>query len=512
MNKIETTLCLLKKDNNILLAMKKRGFGVGKYNGVGGKIEQSETPEQAMIRETQEEINVTPTKYEKVGLIEFQEYYKDKKEKVVFHLYLVYDWTGKPIESDEMNPKWFNIKDIPYDKMFPDDKYWLPLILQGKKIRAYFEFDKEWNLLTKKIQDLNRNITIILDGQAGSCGKGKICGYLAKKDDYKISTNNWSSNAGHTFVDKDGRKVSVSHLPIALVNPNTELLINAGAIITPKILFDEIDEYIDLIGNRKIYIHPRAMIILEKHREIEKKEIKSGSTFKGCAAAFTDKIMRKKDVVLAGDYFKNIDSKYKEKIIITDTSLIINESIDEVLIEGAQGQDLDINYGLSYPYVTSRMCSASQLIADAGCSPYKVKDIYMIIRPYPIRISNETNIGQQIYSGDYDGSKEISWKEVSKRCECNIELNEYTTVTKKVRRVFEMNWKRLKYNVMINQPTGIVVNFAQYIDWKAYKCKKYEELPEKVKKFISRVEAETKIPVIMVGTGEAEDDIIDIRE
>ena len=151
---LETTLCLLKKDNEILLAMKKRGFGIGKYNGVGGKIKQGETPEEAMIRETTEEINVTPIKYEKVGFIEFDEYYKGKKENVAFHLYFVTEWEGKPTESEEMNPKWFNIKDIPYDKMLPDDKHWLPLVLEGKRIKAYFDFDEDWNLISKKIEEL----------------------------------------------------------------------------------------------------------------------------------------------------------------------------------------------------------------------------------------------------------------------------------------------------------------------------------------------------------------------
>ena len=151
---LETTLCLLKKDNEILLAMKKRGFGIGKYNGVGGKIKQGETPEEAMIRETTEEINVTPIKYEKVGFIEFDEYYKGKKENVAFHLYFVTEWEGEPTESEEMNPKWFNIKDIPYDKMLPDDKHWLPLVLEGKRIKAYFDFDEDWNLISKKIEEL----------------------------------------------------------------------------------------------------------------------------------------------------------------------------------------------------------------------------------------------------------------------------------------------------------------------------------------------------------------------
>ncbi len=154
---LETTLCLLKKDNKILLAMKKKGFGEGKYNGVGGKIKKGETPEEAMIRETEEEILVTPTKYEKVGIIEFDEFYKGKKENVVFHLYIVSEWQGKPTESEEMNPRWFDIQKIPYDRMLPDDKYWLPLILEGKKIRAYFDFDEEWNLLYKRIDNLNNN-------------------------------------------------------------------------------------------------------------------------------------------------------------------------------------------------------------------------------------------------------------------------------------------------------------------------------------------------------------------
>lgn len=156
MNKLETTLSLLKKDNKILLAMKKRGFGEGKYNGVGGKIEGNETPEEAMIRETQEEINVTPIKYEKVGLIEFDEYYKGSKQNLVFHLYFVYEWEGIIKETEEMNPKWFDINNIPYDKMFPDDKFWLPLVLNGEKIKAYFDFDENWNLLSKNIDKLDK--------------------------------------------------------------------------------------------------------------------------------------------------------------------------------------------------------------------------------------------------------------------------------------------------------------------------------------------------------------------
>jgi len=100
MKKMETTLCLLRRNEEILLAMKKRGFGEGKYNGVGGKIEGTETPEATMLRETKEEIGVTPIQYEKVGVVSFDEFYKDEKVNLIFHLYMVTEWEGTPAESE----------------------------------------------------------------------------------------------------------------------------------------------------------------------------------------------------------------------------------------------------------------------------------------------------------------------------------------------------------------------------------------------------------------------------
>ena len=88
MKELETPLLFLRKENKILLARKKKGFGFGKWNGIGGKLEQGETPEQAMIRETEEEIFVTPTKNEKVGIINFIEYYKDELATINMHVYV----------------------------------------------------------------------------------------------------------------------------------------------------------------------------------------------------------------------------------------------------------------------------------------------------------------------------------------------------------------------------------------------------------------------------------------
>lgn len=136
MNELQTTLLYLLKDNQILLAMKKRGFGVGKYNGVGGKSEPGETIEQTMVRETQEEIGVTPTQYQKRGLLKFDQVVKGERKVVDVHVFTSRIFNGEPRETEEMKPEWYGVNQIPYDKMFQTDKIWLPKLLANC---AYFE-------------------------------------------------------------------------------------------------------------------------------------------------------------------------------------------------------------------------------------------------------------------------------------------------------------------------------------------------------------------------------------
>lgn len=142
-----TLLFLIKRDSDknikdILLAMKKRGFGVGKYNGVGGKVEIEERVEEAAIREAQEEIGVSIIEkdLEKVGSIDF--YFKFKPDwNQIVHIFFVENWTGDIKETEEMSPNWYGIVDIPYDKMWDDDKHWLPTAISGNKISGSFTFD-----------------------------------------------------------------------------------------------------------------------------------------------------------------------------------------------------------------------------------------------------------------------------------------------------------------------------------------------------------------------------------
>ena len=146
----QATLVYLIKDNLILLAMKKRGFGVGKWNGVGGKLNPGETIKEAAIRETKEEINITPTNMRQVAILSF--YTPDNpewnQEVTVFE---VDTWEGKPQETEEMSPQWFERNKIPYDSMWPDDKYWFPLVLSGKIIKADFMFSENGELSDYRI-------------------------------------------------------------------------------------------------------------------------------------------------------------------------------------------------------------------------------------------------------------------------------------------------------------------------------------------------------------------------
>lgn len=147
----QTTLLMILRGNQILLAEKKRGFGVGKINGVGGKVERGETIEQAMIRETQEEIGVTPINFTKMAIVTFDEWMNGERKLIVTNVYTATDYIGKIIETDEMKPKWFKLNEIPYNEMFEDDKIWLPEILKGNKLTAEFVYDKDFNMISYKM-------------------------------------------------------------------------------------------------------------------------------------------------------------------------------------------------------------------------------------------------------------------------------------------------------------------------------------------------------------------------
>lgn len=142
----DTTLVFLVKKSGgtiteVCLGLKKQGLGIGRWNGIGGKVEPGETIEVAAQREVQEEIKVQihePTKVAELACI----FSQCPTWNQLIHVYLVENWTGEPQESDEMKPQWFPATKLPFHTMWPDDPFWIPHVLQGKNLEASFTFEE----------------------------------------------------------------------------------------------------------------------------------------------------------------------------------------------------------------------------------------------------------------------------------------------------------------------------------------------------------------------------------
>lgn len=138
------TLCLLHTDTHVLLGKKKRGFGEGKWNGFGGKVEPGETIEEAALREMKEESGVDILGLKKAGVTQF--IFHENPEVLEVHIFRGVEHCGTPVETDEMFPEWFLHTEIPFSDMWPDDRHWMPYFFKEKFFFGKFFFDNENNL------------------------------------------------------------------------------------------------------------------------------------------------------------------------------------------------------------------------------------------------------------------------------------------------------------------------------------------------------------------------------
>jgi ADP-ribose pyrophosphatase YjhB (NUDIX family) len=141
----KSTLVFLVKGDEVLLAMKKRGFGEGRWNGVGGKVTDGETVEEAAKREAKEEIGVDVKSLQKVASLNF--FFPHVPTELRYNqevcVFLVVEWEGEPRESEEMKPQWHTMDSLPFENMWADDPLWLPRVLNGKKVQADFSFTED---------------------------------------------------------------------------------------------------------------------------------------------------------------------------------------------------------------------------------------------------------------------------------------------------------------------------------------------------------------------------------
>lgn len=148
------TLVFLRTDNQILLGLKKRGFGVNKWNGFGGKVEPNELIIDAAARELKEEccVDVKTSDLKNIGHLEFT--FEGEPTMMDVRVYSTSNFVGIPTETEEMSPKWYTYESIPYDEMWPDDRLWFPYMLKGKFFYGRFHYQGYDKILNDKIEEL----------------------------------------------------------------------------------------------------------------------------------------------------------------------------------------------------------------------------------------------------------------------------------------------------------------------------------------------------------------------
>ncbi|HEX8127059.1 MAG TPA: adenylosuccinate synthetase [Allosphingosinicella sp.] len=324
--------------------------------------------------------------------------------------------------------------------------------------------------------------TIVVGGQFGSEGKGKIAAWLAPNFRHAVRTG--GPNAGHTVVE-GGRSMVLRHLPCAVINRDAALYLGAGSILDPDILLREIAENQILPG--RLRIDPTAVVITRSHLDDEVELVnRIGSTGKGVGGAVASKVLRAPEAVLARDVPEL--SRYIGEV--ADSLHRALREGENILLEGTQGAGLSLHHG-SYPFVTSRETTAGSLCGEAGIGPLDVERVVLVVRTYPIRVAGT--------SGPLPA--EISWDDVTARSGYAMPIREYTTVTGRLRRVGEFDIHAVARAARLNSATEIALTFVDYLDCNVRDATEGQALTQPVTRFIDELEAATNTPVTIVSTG-----------
>ena len=334
--------------------------------------------------------------------------------------------------------------------------------------------------------------SILVGGAWGDEGKGKCITYLCSNDKPSIIARaGVGPNAGHS-VEFNGEKYGLRLTPSGFVHTDAKLMIGAGVLVNPDVLYKEFDDLAKYNVKERMSIDSRCAIITEDHMERDKSSEhlakKIGSTGSGCGPANSDRVMR--TIKLARDY-----PELEE--YITDVSLEINEAIndgEEVFIEGSQGFALSLYYG-TYPFVTSKDTTASTFAADVGVGPTKVDEVIDVFKAYISRV------------GEGPFPTEMTPEEAESRG-----WEEYGVVTGRRRRIGYFDMDLAKESCRINGATQIALTCVDRLYPDCARTQDYNDLSAETKAFINDIESETNVPVTIISTGPDLKDTIDLRK
>lgn len=319
------------------------------------------------------------------------------------------------------------------------------------------------------------SLTVVVGGQAGSEGKGAVTAALHQRHKYRYAVRVGGPNAGHTVVDKEGQRFALRQVPVAAaVDHECKLVIASGSEVDRQVLLREIKE-LEAAGHPvkdRLLLDGEATLLAPRHAR-EESGIRTGTTGKGIGAARAERALRR-----ATRMVDVMDST-------VDTGRILRDALradEPVMLEGTQGLVLGSHFGY-YPHCTSGDCRAIDMMAAAGIPPMPARTV-VCLRTYPIRIAGE--------SGPLP--LETSWHKLGL-------APEYTTVTKKERRVGTWNWDWAKAAVEMNDPAEVALTFADYWWPDLAGTKGPARLSGPIGQHLEKIEEELGASVTMLGTG-----------
>ena len=416
-------------------------------------------------------------------------------------------------------------------------------------------------------------LDVLLGLQWGDEGKGKIVDVLASKYNV-IARFQGGPNAGHSLEFNDIKHV-LHTIPSGVFRPDAINIIGNGVVIDPVIFMDEIKELLEMNVDIKknLFISKRAHLILPSHRildaasEAAKGKTKIGSTLKGIGPTYMDKTgrngLRIGDIINPGfkEKYDFLTNKHKEMLkqydfdynieeyeenwfkgieLLKSFKLIeseheINQYLDEnklILAEGAQGTLLDIDFG-SYPFVTSSNTICAGACTGLGVAPNKIGNVIGIFKAYCTRVG----------SGPFPTELEDNDGETLRK-----QGHEFGATTGRPRRCGWMDLPALKYAVMLNGVTELVVTKADvltgfdtikicthyllngeeldylpyeinepitpiYKEFKGWqedisKIKSYNDLPKELIDYLKFIELRVGVPIKVISVGPNRDETI----
>jgi adenylosuccinate synthase len=329
--------------------------------------------------------------------------------------------------------------------------------------------------------------TLILGGQYGSEGKGKVTALLASTCAEPWVVRCGGPNSGHS-VWNDDRQIILRQLPTAALHPASTVLVGAGCAIDENLL---IQEATDLgLPRDRVVVDPRAVVIEHLDHDEELADIATiASTASGTNSAWIRRMRRRSDAKLAGT-----SARLRDAVRVECVAALLHQCLEnhgDVIVEGTQGFGLSLLHGDVYPYVTARDTSAGGFCSEVGLSPRHVDHIVMVLRTFPIRVGGN--------SGPLPN--EIDWAEVRKFSGAPTEEPEFTSVTHRIRRVAHFDLTAVQRACRYNKPTSLALMGLDRLDHVNRGVLDTRDLTRTAVNAVRELEQATSTGIEWVGTG-----------